>query len=207
MKKKIREQAKGKDDSSSRELSTIVEDKVSGVDNQLGGFLREIKEDFRTNHELVLLKLRENTYEAPVAAQKAATSLAERKLPASDTRPLKRKLDFVDLTDDDTTILNLIRQRSIGSPFAFYLHKGLVMLGEETPKFLDLLFRPLEGIRFDGDDLAVAVFIFASEWKKVRGLLRIAIVMEVERGYSPYYQAPNSLMMLSTWWSGCALPR
>ncbi|MED6118444.1 hypothetical protein PIB30_002697 [Stylosanthes scabra] len=148
MKKKIREQAKGNDDSSSRELPTIVEDEVNGVNNQ----------NFWANHELVLSKLRENASEV---STKAATSLAEGKLPASETRPLKRKLDFVDLTNDDTTILHLIRQRGIGSPFTFYHHKGLVMLGEETPK-VRMNTLPPEGMRFDGDDLAIVVFIFAS---------------------------------------------
>ncbi|MED6149410.1 hypothetical protein PIB30_062150 [Stylosanthes scabra] len=178
------------------ELPTIIEDEVSGVDNQVVGFQHDIKEVFQANHELVLSMLHDNAslvgtvktilgqqgkvlevlaYRVVIlegikkcsskgsgAAQKAATSLAEGKLPTSERRPLKRKLDFVDLTDDDTAILYLIRQQGIGTPFAFYHHKGLVMLGEETPKCLDLLFIPPEGMRFDGDDLVVAIFIFAS---------------------------------------------
>ncbi|MED6215696.1 hypothetical protein PIB30_000702 [Stylosanthes scabra] len=197
MKKKSRVSAKGgRDDSSSRELPTIVEDEVSGVDNQVGGFLREIKEDFKANHDLVVSKLRDNAAEMSTmkvilseqgnilevlankvailegakkfspkgisAVQRGAALLADSKDPDSNARPAKRKLEILDLNEDDTAILYLIRQRGIGSPFAFYHHKGLVMLGEETPKCLDLLFWPPSGMRFDGDDLAVAVFIFAT---------------------------------------------
>ncbi|MED6119694.1 hypothetical protein PIB30_013810 [Stylosanthes scabra] len=46
-----------------RELPTIVEDEVSGVENQVGGFLREIKEEFKANHELVVSKLCDNATE------------------------------------------------------------------------------------------------------------------------------------------------
>ncbi|MED6120544.1 hypothetical protein PIB30_021707 [Stylosanthes scabra] len=185
-----------------RELPTIVEEEVRGVENQVGGFLRVIKEEFRVNHELIVAKLRDNASEVStlktilsqqgnileVLASRVAIlegakicsakgfvqppSSADGKVAALETRPPKRKLDFVDLTEDDTAILYLIRQRGIGSPFAFYHHKGLVMLGEETPKqhlitclsvqCLDLLFWPPKGMRFDGDDLAVAIFIFAS---------------------------------------------
>ncbi|MED6204352.1 hypothetical protein PIB30_008480 [Stylosanthes scabra] len=187
---------KGKDNGSSRELPTIVEDEVSGVEDLVTmESLKELKQEIRGHKETVMVKIKANTDEVHTLStilgqhSKVLEALAhkvsilerqqkvsptgndgdtkigikpfeEGKACASELRPLKRRLDYGELTDD-VAILYLIHQKRVGTPFAFYHHKGLVMLGEETPWCLELSFRPPVGMRFDGDNLAVATYIFA----------------------------------------------
>ncbi|MED6133134.1 hypothetical protein PIB30_025770 [Stylosanthes scabra] len=90
-----------------------------------------------------------------------ASCVSEEVLSGRCPNPCKRKLEFVTFNNEDMNILYSIKQRYIGSPFAYLSHNRYHMYGEECPFFLDLAFRPPPGMPFVGMELSIAAYIFA----------------------------------------------
>ncbi|MED6194629.1 hypothetical protein PIB30_030254 [Stylosanthes scabra] len=73
-----------------------------------------------------------------------------------------RRLDFeVEEIAPNEIFIN-IRQQGLGSPFMIYPYKGMNMLMEDTPKCLDLVFWPTEGMAFVGFELPIAAYVFSN---------------------------------------------
>ncbi|MED6225127.1 hypothetical protein PIB30_090711, partial [Stylosanthes scabra] len=97
--------------------------------------------------------------EGPSSKKQETTNRVEGGSPKT---ALKRRLDFgVEDIAPNERFIN-IRQQELGSPFTVYSYTGMDMQSEDTPKCLDLVFWPPEGMTFAGFELPVAAYVFSN---------------------------------------------